>query len=270
MSDLKGKVAIVTGGASGIGRASALLFASKGCQVMLADQDRSGGAAVLNELQRGDAHRGDYMPVDVSSAAQVEAVVRETVARFGRLDILLNSAAIYPTFPSLTETSEAVWDQVLGINLQGSFLFCKYAIPAMLRSGEGAIVNLSSIAALRGTTYSIPYGVAKAGVIQLTKAAAVEYGPRGVRSNCIVPGLVDTPMSRKTTATPEEFDRFVQQIPMGRAGTPEDSIAGAVPCFKGCGLHQRSRHRHRWRHDGALTGMGCIIVPRRSAGGENR
>lgn len=228
MSDLKGKVAIVTGGASGIGRASALLFASKGCQVMLADQDRTGGAAVLEELRKSDSQCGAYIPVDVANAAQVEAVVRETVARFGRLDILLNSAAIYPTFPSLLETSETVWDQVMSINLKGSFLFCKYAIPEMLKAGEGAIVNLSSIAALRGTTYSIPYGVAKAGVIQLTKAAAVQYGPRGIRTNCIVPGLVDTPMSRKTTGTPEEFDRYVQQIPAGRAGTPEDIAALAL------------------------------------------
>lgn len=228
MSDLEGKVAIVTGGASGIGRASALLFASRGCHAMLTDQDRTGGAAVVNELLQGDSRRGAYMPVDVSNAAQVEAVVRETVARFGRLDILLNSAAIYPPFPSLLETSEAAWDQVLSINLKGSFLFCKYTIPAMLKAGEGAIVNLSSISALRGTTYSVPYGVAKAGVIQLTKAAAVQYGPRGVRTNCIVPGLVDTPMSRKTTGTPEEFDRHIQQIPIGRAGTLEDIASLAL------------------------------------------
>jgi NAD(P)-dependent dehydrogenase (short-subunit alcohol dehydrogenase family) len=228
VSELKGKVAIISGGASGIGRASALLFASKGCQVMLADEDRPGAAAVLDELQRGDATRGACMPVDVSDSAQVEAVVKATVARFGRLDILLNSAAIYPTFPSLVETPDVAWAQVLSVNLTGTFLFCKHAIPAMLASGEGAIVNLSSIAALRGTSYSVPYGVAKAGVIQLTRAAAVQYGARGIRTNCIVPGLVDTPMSRKSTGTAEEFDRYVQQIPVGRAGTPEDIASLAL------------------------------------------
>jgi NAD(P)-dependent dehydrogenase (short-subunit alcohol dehydrogenase family) len=222
MSDLKGKVAIVTGGASGIGRASALLFASKGCQVMLADKDQTGGAAALDELRAIDIGCGAFTSVDVAEAEQVAAVVRETVARFGRLDVLLNSAAIYPTFPSLLETPDADWDKVMRINLRGSFLFCKHALPAMLEAGTGAIVNLSSISGLRGTTYSVPYAVAKAGVIQLTKTVAVQYGPRGVRANCIVPGLVDSPMSRKVTGSAEEFDRYVRQIPAGRAATPED------------------------------------------------
>lgn len=225
MSDLKGKVAIVTGGASGIGRASAQLFASKGCQVMLADQDRTGGAAALDELRAIEPGCGAFTSVDVGEAEQVAAVVRETVACFGRLDILLNSAAIYPTFPSLLETPDADWDRVMRINLRGSFLFCKHVLPSMLQVGGGAIVNLSSISGLRGTTYSVPYAVAKAGVIQLTKTVAVQYGPRGVRANCIVPGLVDSPMSRKVTGNPEEFDRYVQQIPAGRAATPEDISA---------------------------------------------
>ena len=228
MSDLTGKVAIVTGGASGIGRATALLFASKGCQVMLADSDRQGGAAVLGELGRGGTHRGAYQPVDVADAAQVETVVNETLARFGRLDILVNAAGIYPTFASLLDTPEAAWDQVMSVNLKGSFLFCKCAIPAMLKAGGGAIVNLSSIAALRGTSYSVPYGVAKAGVIQLTRATAAQYGPRGIRTNCIAPGLVDTPMSRKSTGSAEEFDRYVQRIPAGRAGTVDDIAALAL------------------------------------------
>lgn len=228
MTDLTGKVAIVTGGASGIGRASALLFASKGCRVMLADRNRDAAASVLRELQNIDPQCGAFMPVDVSSAGQVGAVVGETVAHFGHVDILVNAAAIYPTFPSLLETPDADWDAVLSINLKGTFLFCKHAIPAMLKAGKGAIVNLSSISALRGTTYSVPYGVAKAGVIQLTKAIAVQYGPRGIRTNCIVPGLVDTPMSRRTTGTTEEFDRYVQQIPIGRCGTPEDIASLAL------------------------------------------
>lgn len=228
MSDLKGKVAIITGGASGIGRAAARLFASKGCRVMLADQDRAGGAAALDELGAIDDGCGAYMSVDVAEAEQVSAVVRDTVARFGRLDILLNSAAIYPTFPSLLETPDADWDKVMRINLRGTFLFCKHALPAMLAAGAGAIVNLSSISGLRGTTYSVPYAVAKAGVIQLTKTLVAQYGSKGVRANCIVPGLVDSPMSRKVTGSTEEFNRYVQQIPAGRAGTPEDIAALAL------------------------------------------
>lgn len=228
MSDLNGKVAVVTGGASGIGRATALRFAAQGCRVMLADRSREGGASVLRELQGIDAQCGAFTPVDVANAEQVGAVVSETLRRFGKLDILVNAAAIYPTFPSLLDTPDADWDAVLTINLKGTFLFCKAAIPAMLPAGSGAIVNLSSISGLRGTTYSVPYGVAKAGVIQLTKAIAVQYGPRGIRTNCIVPGLVDTPMSRRTTGSTEEFDRYVQQIPIGRCGTPEDIASLAL------------------------------------------
>lgn len=209
MKNLQGQVAIVTGGASGIGKATARLLASEGCEVIVAD-------------------RSNQKPVDVTKAVQVEALVRETRARFGRLDILVNCAAIYPAAPSIVETPEAVWDEVLSVNLKGIFLFCKYSIPAMLERKAGSIVNLSSIGALRGTTYSIPYAVAKAGVIQLTQSTAVQYGPLGIRANCIVPGLVDTPMSRKATGSAEEFERRVAEIPLGRAGTPEDVAALAL------------------------------------------
>lgn len=222
MSDLKGKVALITGGASGIGRASAKLLAAKGCRVMLADQNQAGLAVVLEEILAIDPASGATVAAEASDAGQVEAAVRETVARFGQLDILIHSAGIYPTFPSLLETPDADWDRVMQVNLRGSFLFCKRALPALIQSGGGAIVNLSSISGLRGTTYSVPYAVAKAGVIHLTKAIAVQYAAKGVRANCIVPGLVDSPMSRKVTGSEEEFGRFVQQIPAGRAGTPED------------------------------------------------
>ncbi len=228
MSDLKGKVAIVTGGGSGIGRASANLLAAKGCRIMLADRDQPALATVLEELRSIDPACASSVVADAADAGQVETAVRETVARFGRLDILLHSAGIYPTFPSLLETPDADWDRVMQVNLRGSFLFCKRALPALIQSGGGAIVNLSSISGLRGTTYSVPYAVAKAGVIHLTKAIAVQYAAKGVRANCIVPGLVDSPMSRKVTGSAEEFDRFVQQIPAGRAGTPEDIAALAL------------------------------------------
>lgn len=230
MSDLSGKVAVVTGGVSGIGRAAARLLASKGCRVMLADRDRQGAAAVLDEILTIAVEAGGaaFLPVDVSDVGQIATVVRETVARFHRLDILVNSAAIYPTFPSLLETPDAEWDMVMQINLRGSFLFCKHALPSLIEAGGGAIVNLSSISGLRGTTYSVPYAVAKAGVIQLTKTIAVQYAAMGVRANCIVPGLVDSPMSRRVTGNSDEFERYVQQIPAGRAGTPEDVAALAL------------------------------------------
>jgi NAD(P)-dependent dehydrogenase (short-subunit alcohol dehydrogenase family) len=209
---LEGRAAIVTGGASGIGLAVARRFAAEGCRVAIADRAPAAGEP----------------PVDVADAAQVQALVSGTLHRFGRLDILVNAAGIYPATPSLVETPESVWDEVLSVNLKGVFLCCKAAIPAMLGSGGGSIINLSSIGALRGTTYSVPYGAAKAGVIQLTRSAAVQYGPLGIRANCIVPGLVDTPMSRRTTGSVEEFVRRAAEIPLGRAGKPEEIASLAL------------------------------------------
>lgn len=149
MRDLKGKVAIVTGGASGIGRASALLLARSGCRVLLADRDQAGIDAVMKELRAIAPDRTDGLTMDVSDADQVAAAVRQTTARHGRLDILVHSAGIYPTYPSLLETPDADWDRVMQVNLRGTFLFCKHAVAAMVAGGGGAIVNLSSISGLR-------------------------------------------------------------------------------------------------------------------------
>ena len=218
---LQGKVAIITGAGSGIGRAAALLFAGEGAKVVVADRNRDSGQDTVAEIS-GAKGVATFIPVDISQPRQVEALVQQTVSQFGGLNILLNNAAILIRSPSLVETSESDWDLTIDTDLKGAFLCCKFAIPAMVRSGGGSIVNVSSGAGLGGRGLSVPYGVAKAGIIQLTRAGAVEYGPVGIHMNCIVPGLVDTPQSRGSTGSTEAFQSRIENIPIGRVGQPEE------------------------------------------------
>jgi len=218
---LQGKVTIITGAGSGIGRAAALLFAGEGAKVVVADRNRDGGQDTVAEIS-GAKGVATFIPVDVSQPRQVEALVEQTVSQFGGLNVLLNNAAILIRSPSLVETSESDWDLTIDTDLKGAFLCCKFAIPAMVKSNGGSIVNVSSGAGLGGRGLSVPYGVAKAGIIQLTRAGAVEYGSVGIRMNCIVPGLVDTPQSRGSTGSTEAFQSRIENIPLGRVGKPEE------------------------------------------------
>jgi len=191
---LEGKVAVVTGAGSGIGRAIALRFAQEGARVVIAEVNRDAGASAESEI-RAEGGSALFVPTDVSRAADVEAMVRRTVAEFGRLDVLVNNAAIQ-ILGRLDDTSEEDWDRLQSVNLKGVFLCSKYAIPEMLRSGGGSIVNIASVLALVGDPDLAAYCAAKGGVLALTRAAALAYGPAGIRVNAICPGDVDTPMVR--------------------------------------------------------------------------
>jgi len=186
------KVAIVTGAGSGIGEAIALLFAEQGVRVVVADWKAPAGEETVEQI-RGKGGEARFHRVDVSKAAEVEELVRFAVEQYGRLDILVNNAAIQ-ILGTLTRTSEEDWDRLHSVNLKGVFLCSKYAIPKMIRSGGGSVVNVASVLGLVGDPDLAAYCAAKGGVIALTKAAAIGYGPRGVRVNCICPGDVDTPM----------------------------------------------------------------------------
>ncbi|MFQ6029810.1 MAG: SDR family NAD(P)-dependent oxidoreductase, partial [Dehalococcoidia bacterium] len=197
---LNNKVALVTGGASGIGRALCHRFLREGAQVVVADRNRA-GAEETRQMMEASEDNSMVSATDVSRADQVSRMVRETVDRFGRLDVLVNGAAMLIRTPPLVEVDEIQWDLTMDTNLKGLFLCCKYAIPAMIEGGGGSIINISSMSGIRAPGYGVPYAVSKAGVIHLTKVAASQYTSQGVRVNCVAPGSVDTPQMRGSTAS---------------------------------------------------------------------
>ena len=218
---LEGKVAIITGAATGIGRAAAELFASEGASVVVADRNDVEGertAAGINE------HGGDavFLECDVSKADDVQQMVESTVERFGPPDILVNNAGVFIRMEHrVHEITDMEWDLTMQTNLKGAFYCCKFVLPHMMETG-GAIVSISSVAALGGRGLAGPYGISKAGLIRLGKAVADDYGEYGIRSNVVLPGLTDTPQARGSTGSAERFQERNDEVLLGRAGQPED------------------------------------------------
>jgi NAD(P)-dependent dehydrogenase (short-subunit alcohol dehydrogenase family) len=227
---LAGKVAIVTGAASGIGRATALLMAREGAAVVVADVNGAGAAAVAKEIEAaGGAALGQ--PADVAEEASVVAMVDAAVKRFGGLDVLHNNAAaVDPALMSrdgdVVDLDVGVLDRTLAVNLRGPMLGCKHAIPRMLARGGGAIVNTSSASGLVGDPVRTAYGVSKAGLDSLTRYVATQYGKRGIRCNSIAPGVVATP-ALAANVPPEMIAIYERSHLTPRLGRPED-IAAAV------------------------------------------
>jgi NAD(P)-dependent dehydrogenase (short-subunit alcohol dehydrogenase family) len=226
---LTGKVALVTGGASGIGRATALTFAREGAKLIIADLHEDGGHQTVHMIteQGGEAM---FVRTDVTQAREVEAMISQTVATYGRLDCAHNNAGI-GSRPRvlLHEVAEEDWDRVLNINLKGVWLCMKYEISQMLQQGGGAIVNTASIMGLVGSwSRSGAYNASKHGVVGLTKTAALEYATSGIRVNAVCPGYIRTPLIEAAlTSYPEMEAQIVARHPVGRMGRPEE-IAEAV------------------------------------------
>lgn len=219
---LEGKVAIVTGGANGMGRATAALFAREGAAVVVGDVDAEAGAALAGEVEAAGG-RLTFQRCDVSRETDVAALVATAERRYGKLDTIFNNAGIeQPVTPS-TDVTEALFERVIGINLKGTFFGCKHAIPALLRNGGGTIVNNSSVSAFANVGGNISYAASKGAVMSLTRVLAIEYARRNIRVNAINPGVIDTAMNQRNKARADDPDaveeRWRQVTPLGRMGT---------------------------------------------------
>jgi NAD(P)-dependent dehydrogenase (short-subunit alcohol dehydrogenase family) len=221
---LSDKVAVITGAASGIGRAAALLFAREGAAIVGADVDATGGRATVEQIERDRGH-AIFVETDVADEAQVRAMVEAGAARFGKIDVLCNIAGIGEREPyvNAVELELRVFERTMQVNVNGPFLCSKYVIPHMLHAGGGSIVNISSIAALQGGMVApiTAYGTSKAAVIGLTKQLAMQFASQHVRVNAICPGPVDTPII-KPFQTPGYRERYAARTPIGRMGEAED------------------------------------------------
>jgi NAD(P)-dependent dehydrogenase (short-subunit alcohol dehydrogenase family) len=225
--ELQNKVAIVTGGTSGIGRDTAVLFAKEGAKVVVAGRRQPEGEETI-DLIRAAGGEGIFIPTDVSKTADVQALVQKTVGKFGRLDIGFNNAGIEGNWVPIAEQAEEDWDRTIAINLKGVWLCLKYEIQQMLKQGGGgAIVNMSSISGFIGSAGAATYSATKHGVIGLTKGAALETAAKGIRVNAICPAVIETPMGERLFGAPEARKFSLGLHPIGRFGRPME-VAEAV------------------------------------------
>ena len=223
--ELTGKVAVVTGGASGIGLATAKAFLDKGAKVVVADFNEEGGAAAVNQLKQ-DGTEVVFVKVDASSEESVQQLIAETVKQFGQIDIMINNAGI----GALSETHELSYEdyrKVIAVNQDGVFFGSKHAIREMLKTGGGAIVNTASILGSVGEPNAFAYNASKGAVNLMTKSLALQYADRKIRVNAVGPGYVESGMVNREALGPEFYDNLVAKHPVGRLGQPEE-VAHAI------------------------------------------
>ena len=250
---LEDKVAIITGGGGGMGRVAALMFAAQGAKVVVAEYGEAAGTETV-DLVHAAGGTASFVKVDVSKEADAEAMVDHALATYGRLDCLYNNAGIMPEADhSVTDTDVATWDAVMAVNVRGVFLGCKYAIPAMVDGGGGSIINIASFVAILGC--SVPqdaYTASKGAVLSLTRSLAVQFGPKGVRTNAICPGPVETPLLMDWLVKDEAAKQLrLARNPTGRFGKPEEIVHMAV---------YLASDESRWTNGASLVVDGGITV----------
>lgn len=226
---LQNKVALITGAGGGIGRAAAKRFGAEGGRIVVVDADEQAGKAAVDVVraQQGEA---EFVRADVARTADVQAMIAFAEKRFGALHVLFNNAGIFPDADgSVVDTDEAVFDRVIGVNLKGVFLGCKYGIPALLRAGGGVIINTASFVAVMGSaTAQSAYTASKGGVVALTREIAVEFARSGIRANALCPGPVNTPLLQPLLADPAARARRIIHLPMGRLAEAEEIADAAL------------------------------------------
>ena len=226
---LSGKVALITGAGSGIGRVAAELFASEGAAVVVADVAAEAARDTVAAIT-ANGGRAAAVTVDVADEQQVADMVGVAVDRFGALDVLFNNAGIFPGDDGgVLDTPPTTWDRVMQVNVKGVWLGCRAAVPAMIDSGGGSIINVASFVALMGAaTAQVAYTASKGGVLAFTRELAVEYARAGIRANSLCPGPIDTPLLAELLADPERRQRRLVHIPMGRLGRPVEIARAAL------------------------------------------
>ncbi len=250
---LADKVTIITGGGSGMGRVAAGIFAGHGAKVVVAEYNEAAGQETVAKI-RADGGEATFVRADVSSEADARAMVEAAVSTYGRLDCLYNNAGVMPEADhSVTDTAVEVWDQVMAVNVRGPFLGCKYAIPAMEESGGGSIINIASFVALVGC--SVPqdaYTASKGAILSLTRSLAVQFGPKGIRTNAICPGPVETPLLMDWLLKDDAAKQLrLARNPTGRFGKPEEIVHMAV---------YLASDESRWTNGASLVVDGGITV----------
>ena len=227
MERMKNKVAIVTGGSSGIGRATVQLFAKEGARVAVGDLDVAGGEETVR-LARAAGGEVFFQKTDVSRAVDADALVNATVERWGALHVLHNNAYWAPTGRNVLNTSEEEWDRTQAVTLKSMYLMARAAIPEMLKAGGGSIVNMASVAGVGGSANFSAYAAAKGGVVALTKSMATDFGKQGIRVNCIAPGPIATPAIAELRKDPKWLERQLNRLLLSDLGRPEDIAYAAL------------------------------------------
>jgi NAD(P)-dependent dehydrogenase (short-subunit alcohol dehydrogenase family) len=226
---LANKVAVITGGASGIGKASCLLFAREGARVVAVDLKKDAAQETVNEIKAAGGE-ASAVGADISKAKDAEAMIAFAEKTYGAVHIVFNNAGVFhPDDDSVTNTSEEIWDMVINVNLKGVFLGCKYAIPALLRAGGGSIINTASFVAIMGAAApQIAYTASKGGVLSMTREIAVEFARKNIRANALCPGPVETPLLKELLSDPARRQRRLVHIPPGRFARAEEMANAAL------------------------------------------